>query len=505
MKRNDYILLVFVLGIFLFFQAILMRYVHITDYDEAVFLDVARNIRHADLPLRSIGPNGQLYFIHTPLYLYLVTASISVAGDSPNWARFITMQFGVASIALTYLTVRQRQAAISSFIAALLLALNTFVAVYSYFLTMEVPMMFFIILGIYWLAKDETRSSWRYWLGAGITTALAVLLKELALFFVAAAAIYALFSGTSWRERITRLLLISVPSTIGLGAWVYWGISLDADRFKAGLMRWVTSASGSVSSPDGRTETLLRSWMQQLGGDLLSWGTTLLFLISLIIYLIRSRRRLPRIVILLFSYISVALGASLFISLKELRHVIALVPVTAMVIAYAIDWTTVWEWSKKNRGRWLAVLGIALLLAWNISPLKIPPRDQWQNMQVWWEPLFRYRMFNSQNYFHLVRETGWYLAEHTPEDAIIAVVHEGPVMGYYANRSHYFLYPMSHKRVMDVLADTQYLVVDHVVFSYQTEEEIAIVMAYIEDNFAVEQVLEDRFRQITVYRRLTAN
>ena len=505
MKKTDYILLTLAICAFLLFQAVLIYRVRITDYDEAVFLDVARNIQRVGLPLRSIGPEGQLYFIHTPLYLYLVTASVALLGDNPLLARLITTLLGGASIVLTYLTVRQQRTAVASFIAASLLALNTFIAIYSYFLTMEIPMMFCILLSICWLAKDEVSPSWRYWLGAGIAAAAAALLKELALIFVAAVAIYALITGRTWRTRAQRVLLVSLPSIVGIGIWLYWGFSLNAALFQNSLMRWVNSASGAVRSPDGRTETLLRSWLQQLSGDLLSWGITLLFLISIATYLLWFRRKLPRIVTLLFLYIGLAFGASLLISLKELRHVIALVPVVSLSIAYLIDWQIIWEWVKGNRGRWAVAGTIVLLLAWNISPLKIAPRDQWRNPFGWWEPLFLNRILTSQNYFHLVRETGLYLADHTPQDAVIAVVHEGPVMGYYADRKHYFLYPMPHTRTMEVLADTQYLVVDQIVFSYQTEEEIAAILAYIDDNFEVEQVLEDQFRQIKVYHRRITN
>lgn len=505
MKKNDYILLALAIFAFLLFQSVLIYRVRITDYDEAVFLDVARNIRRAGLPLRSIGPDGVLYFIHTPLYLYLVTGSVALLGDNPSLVRLVNTFLGGASIVLTYLTVRQRQTAVSSFVAASLLALNTFVAIYAYFLTMEVPMMFCILLAVYWLAKDEVWPSWHYWLGAGIAGAAAVLLKELALIFVAALVIYAIVTGQTWRDRFQRLLLVTFPTVIGIGYWLYWGFSLNAPQFKNGLMNWVNLASGVGQSADGRTAILSSLWLQQLSGDLLSWGLTLLFVLSLAAYLLYFRRKLPKIIILLFLYVGFAFGASLLISLKELRHVITLVPFVSIIIAYLVDWQRIWEWTKENRGRWAAAAAVIFLLAWSISPLKVAPRDQWRNPFGWWEPLFVNRILTSQLYFHLVRETGLYLADHTPEDTIITVIHEGPVMGYYADRNHYFLYPASHTRTMEILADTQYLVVDHIVFSFQTEEEIAAVMTYIDENFELEQVFEDQFRQIKVYhRRITS-
>ena len=501
MKKTDFALVTLVICAFLFFQAVLIYRVRTTDYDEAIFLDVARNIQRVGLPLRSIGQEGRLYFDHTPLYPYLVTASVALLGDTPILTRLVTTLLGGGSIVLAYLAVRQQQTAVAGFIAAFLMALNTFIAIYAYFLTMEVPMMFFILLAIYWLAKDEITSSWRHWLGVGLAGAAAVLLKELALIFLAAVIIYAFIIGQTWQERVQRALLISLPSIVGLGIWSYWGFSLNAVQFQNSIMRWVASASGGGRSLDDRTQILLLSWLQQLSGNLLSWGMTLLFFISITAYLIWFRRKLPRIITLLFLYIGLAFGASLLISLKELRHVIVLIPFVSMSIAYLIDWQFVWEWVKRNRRHWVTATIVTFLLAWNISPLKFAPHDQWRDPFGWWEPLFRHRILTSQLYYQPVREAGIYLADATPDDAVIAVIHEGPVTGYYADRSHYFLYPMSHKRVMEVLENTQYLVVDHVVFRHQTEEEIATVMAYIEHYFEVEQVLENQFRRVKVYHR----
>ena len=57
---------------------------------------------------------------------------------------------------------------------------------------------------------------------------------------------------------------------------------------------------------------------------------------------------------------------------------------------------------------------------------------------------------------------------------------------------------------MQILAETQYLVVDHIVFTDQTEDEVTTVMAYIDDNFEIKQIIEDQFRQIKVYQRQTS-
>jgi hypothetical protein len=113
-------------------------------------------------------------------------------------------------------------------------------------------------------------------------------------------------------------------------------------------------------------------------------------------------------------------------------------------------------------------------------------------------------LYRSQYYYSLVRETGDYLAQTTPSDAIIAVIHEGPVLGYYADRHHYFLYTMSLSRTIEVLDSVNYLVIDNFIFPMQTEEEKEQVRAYIDLHFHVVKTLEDVHRQIHVYQRNAA-
>ena len=500
MKKLDYILLTFAIGVFLIFQVILMRYVHLTDYDEAVFLNIVRNIQRIGMPMRSIGLNGVFYFDHTPLYPYLVAASVSLVGDSPNWARLVTTQFAIATIILTYLTVRREQTAVSSFVAALLLALNTFIAIYAYFLTMAVPMMFFILLAIYWLSKDGGNPSWRYWFGAGIAAALAVMLKELALIFIFAAMIYAFVFGRNWKERITHPLWLSLPTAVSLAMWAWWGMSLGQPQFQSALMRWVNSASGANNAAGARAlETL--SWVQALGNTVFSWGMLALFIMVIPAYFIWFRRKLPQITWLLFLYLGIATALSFFISLKEPRHVIALIPMMAMIIGIMIPWESVWNWVRGKPVRIIVTSLSILFLAWSISPLKVPPTDQWRHIETWWEPSFAHRAFHAQRYYSILRDTGQYLSENTSPDTIITVMHEGPIIGYYADRSHQFLYTMSYARVLETLEGAEYVVVDNKSFFHLTPEEIEFVMTYIETEFELEQLVKNDYREVNIYHR----
>ncbi|MBE2223453.1 MAG: glycosyltransferase family 39 protein [Anaerolineae bacterium] len=498
MNKTDYKLISLALIGFLFFQAILVYYVRITDYDEAVFLDVARNIHRVGLPLRSISPEGRLYFIHTPLYLYLVSASVYLFGESLLWTRMVTMMFAIGSIVLTYLIVRREQTAVSSFVAGLLLALNTFFAIYSYFLTMEVPMMFFILMAIYLLSREGSRPFWQYF-GAGIAVALAIMLKELALVFLGVTALYVFVFGRNWQERILQSVWFVLPTIIATIMWVLWGINLDKSKFWAGTSSWLGFVHGANNVAGTRNLQML-PWLNMLGNNFYSWGMIILFVASIFAYFIWFRRKLPQIFWLLLLYFGFATGISFFISIKEPRHIIALIPVVAMMIGMLVDWDSVWRFVRTKPMRLIPIMVVVLLLAWNISPFKIPPKAQWEQIESWWEPMFSHRIFYSQQYYSVLEDTGHYLAEITSPETVITVMHEGPIVGYYADRPNYFLYTMKYPRVLEVLRDTEFLVIDRQVFFELSSEEIDSVMQYIENNFEIIQILENQGRQVSVYK-----
>jgi hypothetical protein len=172
-----------------------------------------------------------------------------------------------------------------------------------------------------------------------------------------------------------------------------------------------------------------------------------------------------------------------------------------MIIGILVQWDVVWGCVRQKQSRTIFAALITLFLVWQISPLKLPSTAQWRQTEPWWEPQFAQRIFYSQRHYSLLKETGEYLAENTPPDAVITVLHEGPVVAYYADRPHYFLYTMAYPNVMKRLEATEYLVVDDQLFFQLSPEEIGKVMAYVESEFELEQLMQDQYRQTRIYRR----
>ena len=74
------------------------------NFDEHIFLDVGRHILDTGLPLRSYAVPGapQLFFDHTPLYVYLVALVTALGGPTDVILRALTLVFGLLTVVLVF-------------------------------------------------------------------------------------------------------------------------------------------------------------------------------------------------------------------------------------------------------------------------------------------------------------------------------------------------------------------------------------------------------------------
>ena len=112
---------------------------------------------------------------------------------------------------------------------------------------------------------------------------------------------------------------------------------------------------------------------------------------------------------------------------------------------------------------------------------------------------YRYDGLGGMPFFQIGNHCRYVTTGHL--DGLITIVRQGPIVGYYAGRPYLFLFPRPFEENMQILRESDYVVVDAVEFWQQTPEQTETVLQYIEDNFTVDQTLKDDGGQITVYRR----
>ncbi|PIE81842.1 MAG: hypothetical protein CSA11_02940 [Chloroflexi bacterium] len=490
-----YIPLLIPFAIYLAFLFVLIRAVNIAQYDESIYLDVARNIRRTGLPIRSVGEKGFLLLDQTPLYPYMLAGLGLIFGENLLIFRLVTAFSGIGTIGAAYKIALQIRGPISGLAAALLLAVNPFFILLSYFIRMELFLCFFLLWATYFLIKWDQTKRKRFLLSSGLAIAAATLFKVVAVLFCGAAVIYVFLQKNRWRTRLSLSFWLGIPTALGVVLWISM-MFLDLDRLQVRLARWTGALGGESKIVDPRLGIATGPWLQAIGENLLGWGLVLIFVVALLVFL-SGRQGRPPIVWVLLLYQLLVITTSLIMKLKEQRHVIGLIPVTAVAIGLMINWDNVWLWLKKHRV-WLGVVIIfTIIFLWASSPLNFPQR--YENSAEWWHPVIAGRLYHNDANLSPLVEAGSYLKQHSEPGEVIIVTRQGPVVGYYADRPYIFLYTRTFAENMNLLENANFLVMDSQEFWQQSAEETAQILQYIDQNFEVAYPVNPN---VIVYRRL---
>lgn len=484
--------------VFSLLQAIFISQVDTLEYDEAIYMDVARNIRQTGVAWRSMGDNI-LYAEHTSLYQHLIGFLTLFIGENIFLLRLFTVLMAIGCLFLTYFLVfNLTQNHLNSLFATLLLAVNPFFNLYAYFIREEMLMCLFVLGSSYsFLIYQQKEKIGYLWLAAGLLAG-AVLTKEISLIFGGICGIFILFRPVSWLQKFKEGLVLATPAGLSLlwwGFWVSWHAPL---LLQAILSRWLASASLTGGGTDFRTGLTAGQWGQILSLEVYSVGFITAGL-SILLLALWQRPKIPPFLGLCLGYVGVALLLSFFFSLKEPRHLMATIPLAAVAFGSLPRLTPLLEWIKKSKARFMATAGLSLLVLshsslWQLPSFGQPPDPVWNHRVA-------HRLFVEPPYYQLLRTAGLYLNQHTPPTAKIAVVHQATVVGYYADRNYVGLYGSNLEGVFTLLDQVAYLVYDHPVFVQLSPEEIEAVNQYIAEHFLLLETIQDESRTISIYQR----
>jgi 4-amino-4-deoxy-L-arabinose transferase-like glycosyltransferase len=307
------------------------------NFDEHIFLDVGRHILDTGLPLRAYAQPGdpRLFFDHTPLYPYFVALLTAVGGPTAFIIRSTTLLLGLLTILLVFRIGLEVRGLGSALVGSMLLAVSPFFVMFSWFVRMEVPMCFFLVLALYLMIHE------RLFL-AGLAIATAVMLKEIALAFWLVAGAYILV-----RRGVRAAVILALPSVVAFGAWLVYANDIGHARLLATMGRWLGSATGEKTR-DPRIHVGLRTWVNDIIGVVI--GPVLFFAAGATgAFLATWHRRVPPIVLVPTAYVVLAVASSFVIRLKEPRYLIAIVPMIALSIALLVDWDEVCAAMRRSR------------------------------------------------------------------------------------------------------------------------------------------------------------
>ena len=470
----------------------------IAEYDEALHLDVARNIYRNGVPIRSIG-NGEAYLYHPPLYLYTLAPLTGPLVDGTLVGRWVTAAFGLFTVMLTFRLGTDLGGETASLIAGALVAVSPLFQTYAFNIQAEAMLAALILAGLLVFVRGHLDGQMRYTWLAGILFALAVWIKFLAVIPIVACALFALLQFKR-RRLLYCWVALSVPVVLALALWVIFGMWLDRAVFLSVMRDWF---SGPQWPWDARTHFTLTGWLTVVARDVLSYPLTFLLLATLP-WRFRVYRHKTS-VLLLELYTGLMLIYTAFVSVKEVRHLIPLIPVVAILASIGIaEFLRAWHWPIRPAWQRAILIGLAAIFFVEASPLTLV-RTTWpSSARDWLDVPYAVRVFGNDPYLTNVRDAGQYLNRTMPKDAIIPVVHEGTVTGYYADRRYILLYVLSYDWIAQVLADTDWLLVDKDLYPNLSADEIQKVKAYIAEHFEPVARFEKVGPPAIVYRRKPA-
>jgi 4-amino-4-deoxy-L-arabinose transferase-like glycosyltransferase len=299
-------------------------------FDERLFISVGQGVLSHGYPWEGFRvPAGMPFFDHTPLFSYLMAIPASLVGPfgfdaALVAARAVSAVFGLATVLATYALAREARGTVSGLVAGALVATNAYFIHLSWVVHMEVPMSFALVVGVWLLLRER-------WWWAGVAVAASVLLKEIALAFWLAAAIYAL-ARRGWRAA-AKVTLPSGASFLAVvvGAWM-----IDRHQFGVVLDRWLNSAGGT-NTVSWRFRVSAGRWLRTIAVDTVGTTLTGITAIALIVGAVR-RARVPSIVVVPLAYCAFTIVATFLIHLKEERWLTAVIPMSALATGLLVDW-----------------------------------------------------------------------------------------------------------------------------------------------------------------------
>lgn len=247
-----------------------------------------RTLRHPGPDtLRTILYQSDFY---PPLQEFLTGAWFLITGPSPRAAAVFNVFYLLLITWLLWLVGRRLDDENAGLTAAFLTAASAAFVIQSKFLMLDIPLAFWVLLGLYCFLRSEGFSQRSWALAYGLTFGMALLTKWSAIFFLALPPVGAGLAALYRRERGVSRVWINLG-----GAYLLAGL-LAAPWYLAHLAQMARHARG-VAYVVGVVENdppvfSPASWLYYLGAclELLSWPLALLVLAGLVWSLWRRHR-----------------------------------------------------------------------------------------------------------------------------------------------------------------------------------------------------------------------
>ncbi len=328
--------ILFVIASFLIFFSLGKN--HFIPWDEAIYAKISKNMVESHNYLSMNWLPGKVWYEKPPLYMWLASFVMSVAGFGELAARLPSAILGLLTVLLVYLIGTRLFNKTAGFISALSILTNIHFLYYSRASMLDVSVTFFITLSLYFYLKYLEKERWMFIILSGISFGLGVMTKgvvgfiplEIILFFE-------IYRYLSKQQKISRRRIIHGVLFLVSGGLIFmpWHLVMyqkfGFPFIKNYLLYHVIDRATNAIEDKGRPffwyltvmKVSMRIWFIALIG---SSGYTLF----------RVLRKFSKHVFLLIWFLAIFLLFSISKS-KLIWYIIPIYPVAALIVGDFID------------------------------------------------------------------------------------------------------------------------------------------------------------------------
>jgi 4-amino-4-deoxy-L-arabinose transferase-like glycosyltransferase len=233
------------------FQANIATTNLVPDYDEAVYIDVARNLAQRRAPYRSTGPEN-LYLVHPPLGPLLYSLPIRFVDDASHLlaARIVGSLASLIIMLMTFSLARKMGGTLAGLIAMTVLGLNPFFLTYAHSAYLEpLECVFMLAALLLWI---NSQGSVRLAALAGVMLGLGFWCKYFAALFGVAILISGIISIKKRGEKAQPLLAFICASCIVALLWPLYACYIAGWDSFIGVVNTRFSGFYSAAAYDAR-------------------------------------------------------------------------------------------------------------------------------------------------------------------------------------------------------------------------------------------------------------
>ena len=219
-------------------------------YDEAFAVLFSEKGLAAMLSGTLTPVSGGASDIHPLLYYSTLKVWMTVFGESPFAVRFLSVVFGVATVAVIYGLARELFGEKTALAAALITAIAPFHVQYSQETRMYALLGLLLSLATWCFVKGWRGKSWRWWIAFAVLAGLAMYTQQLAAFYLVALGLVPVIA-----RRKDQLIRVGVGSIVAIVVYLPWLVNLPGQLEKVRSYYWLSPPN--IAKPLGTMYSFL--------------------------------------------------------------------------------------------------------------------------------------------------------------------------------------------------------------------------------------------------------